>query len=281
MSYKWLFAVFAVWFVSCEEEPPPIKFTEKPLLDTTYQALAPTAQTKKVLLADITGVRCNNCPRAAETAKKIAEDNPNRVEVIALYPFAGTLTFPWEGDDTLNTTDADQIIGTKPSSLPTGMVDNVVYGGSKLISELTWAVVVNQQLAKTTPLNIEIKSTWLNAEDKARLEVKAVANTSAEIDALWIIAVTEDDIIGKQSDSRLPSGYNSEYQHNHVLRQVIGSPFGDPVFSGMVNAGMTREKHVFIPRNKKWNANNLHVMVWVMDANTKEILHVESAKLKP
>ena len=281
MSHKWLFAVLAVWFVSCEEEPPPIKFTEKPLLDTVYQASAPSAQTKKILLSDITGVRCNNCPRAAELAKKISADNPNRIEIIALYPNAGTLTFPWDGYDTLNTTDADQLIGTKPSSLPVGMVDNISYNGSVFIGELAWAAAVNQQLPKTTPVNIQIKTSWLNAEDKARLEVKAIANTAANINTKWIFAVVEDDIKGKQSDSRLPSGYDEQYKHSHVLRQVVGSPFGDPVFTGMVNAGATREKHVFIPRNKKWNADNLHIMVWVMDATPREVLHVESAKLKP
>ncbi len=281
MSHRWLFVALALWFVSCEEEPPPIKFTEKPLLDTIYVSSVPNAQTKKVLLFDVTGVRCNNCPRAAELAKSIAADNPNRVEILALYPNAGSLTFPWDGHDTLNTTDADQLIGTKPSSLPKGMVDNIIYNGSVLIDELAWGAAVNQQLQKTTPINIEIKTSWLNSEDKARLQVKAIANKATNLNTNWIFAVFEDDIIGKQSDSRLSTGYDDFYKHNHVLRQVVGSPFGDPVFTGSTNAGLTREKHVFIPRIKKWNADNLHIMVWVMDADTKEILHVESAKLKP
>jgi hypothetical protein len=46
-----IFLAFAL--MSCEEENPPIKFTERPLLDTTYLSAVPTAQTKKVFLVNI------------------------------------------------------------------------------------------------------------------------------------------------------------------------------------------------------------------------------------
>ena len=65
-------------FVSCEEEPPYIKFTEKPLLDTVYMSPAPNAQAKKALVIDVTGVRCNNCPRAAKVAKDLVNQYAGR-----------------------------------------------------------------------------------------------------------------------------------------------------------------------------------------------------------
>ena len=76
-----------IWmFVSCEEEPPILRKAEKPLLDTAYLMGAPSAEPKRVWLADITGVKCTNCPEAAEIAHQIYKDNPGRVELIALYP---------------------------------------------------------------------------------------------------------------------------------------------------------------------------------------------------
>jgi len=269
-----------VFFTSCEEEPPVIKFTEKPLLDTTYYGSAPAAQQKKVLLSDITGVRCNNCPRAAETAKKIYTDNNGRVELIALYPNAGTLTFPWADNDTLNTTDADQLIGVKPSSLPKGMVDNVESNGNVLIDELGWNLAVTQRLAVQTPVNIELSAKWISSEDRGRIEIKAIANQVFNSGTSWVIAILEDEIIGKQSDARV-GGENEDYEHNHVLRKVIGSPFGDKVADAFDKAGYTREKHYYVPRNKKWKAENLHCMVWVMNSATKEVYQVKSVKFTP
>ena len=57
--------------ISCSEELPPVIMTEeeKPLLDTFYIGSVPAASVKKVLLFDVTGVRCNNCPKAAVLAK--------------------------------------------------------------------------------------------------------------------------------------------------------------------------------------------------------------------
>jgi len=63
--------------VSCDEELPPVIMTEeeKPLLDTFYIGSVPAASVKKVLLFDVTGVRCNNCPKAAVLAKSLASSN--------------------------------------------------------------------------------------------------------------------------------------------------------------------------------------------------------------
>ena len=86
--------------VSCDEELPPVIMTEeeKPLLDTFYIGSVPAASVKKVLLFDVTGVRCNNCPKAAVLAKNLASSNSGRVEVVALYPKTPmSLTFPWAG----------------------------------------------------------------------------------------------------------------------------------------------------------------------------------------
>src|SRR5688572_24500027 len=60
-------------FLSCEEEPPFIDFSPPyKTKDTTYINLTiPPAQNKAVLIEDITGVRCVNCPDAAKKARDI------------------------------------------------------------------------------------------------------------------------------------------------------------------------------------------------------------------
>ncbi|MCE2877722.1 MAG: hypothetical protein LW772_08665, partial [Bacteroidetes bacterium] len=129
--------------VSCDEELPPVIMTEeeKPLLDTFYIGSVPAASVKKVLLFDVTGVRCNNCPKAAVLAKNLASSNSGRVEVVALYPKTPmSLTFPWAGFDTMSTIEAEQIATAMGgiTSLPLGAVDQVAFNGSKLLNTSDW-----------------------------------------------------------------------------------------------------------------------------------------------
>ena len=271
-------------FSSCEEEPPAIRSNEKPLLDTTYTSAPPSPQTKKVLLIDITGVRCSNCPRAAETAKSISNSNPGRVEVLAVYPHigSGVLTNPWDGNDTLVLPEAIDLLVAKPTTLPRGMVDNIDFNGNKIIDELNWSTAVSNQITKTTPVNVEIVSQWISSEDKARIQIKAIANQATSRKLSWVIGIMEDKIVGKQSDSRLSGGIAEEYEFEHVLRQVITSTSGDIIAEqGFTSPGQTREKHYFVPRKSKWKKENLKCIVWVMDSDTKEVLTVTSAKLVP
>lgn len=273
---------FALSFISCEEEPPSgLKFKERPLLDTTYLSSVPTAQTKQVLLIDVTGVRCNNCPRAAEKAHAIEVANPNKVQILAIYPNYGALSKPWDKNDTLVTKDADDLVGTvgTVTNLPLGIIDNVPYNGKYLIDENSWSIVVDQQKVKTTPINLELKAKWLPDEDKGRIEIKAIANTAipSTTKLNWVIAILEDDMVGWQS---LPSGVDEAYTFKHVLRKLVTSAYGDPLTLGMP-AGFTTEKHYYIPRVAKWKADKLSCMVWILDADTKEVLQVNKVKFIP
>jgi hypothetical protein len=270
-----IFLAFSL--MSCEEENPPIKFTERPLLDTTYMSAVPSAQTKKVFLADVTGVRCNNCPRAAQKAFDFEAANPGRIEIVAIYPTYKPLSNPW-GDpyDTLNTQDADDLANSVGvvSALPSGIIDNMLYNGKRLIDENSWSVVLDGQLAKTSPINIDINARWLTTENKGRIEVKATANKAIANGVSWVIAILEDDIVGKQS---IATGTDENYTFKHVLRKIVNSPLGDPLQTPMV-AGFTTEKHYYIPRVAKWKPENLSCMVWVFDNTTKEILQVNKVK---
>ena len=271
--------------VSCREELPPVIMTEeeKPLLDTFYIGSVPAASVKKVLLFDVTGVRCNNCPKAAVLAKSLAASNSGRVEVVALYPKTPmSLTFPWAGFDTMSTMEADQIATALGgiTSLPLGAVDQVAYNGSKLLNTSDWGAAVTAQLAKTSPFNLSIKSTWKPADGKSRVEIKAIANAAIASNYKWVVAITENGVKSKQSDQDAPGGVVDDYDHEHALRGVVGSTLGSDINSTAVSAGYVREKYFYVVPKAKWVAANCDVVVWIYDANTKEVVQVEKVALK-
>lgn len=271
--------------LSCREELPPVIMTqqEKPLLDTFYMGSVPAAAVKKVLLFDVTGVRCNNCPKAAVLAKSLALSNLGRLEVVALYPKSPmSLTFPWPGFDTMSTIEADQIATALGgiTSLPLGAVDQFAYNGSKLLNTSDWGAAVTAQLAKTSPFNLSIKSTWKPADGKSRVEIKAIANADISSNYKWVVAITESGVKSKQSDQDAPGGVVDAYKHEHALRTVVGSALGSVVNTSAVSGGFVREKHFYFTPRPKWVAANCDVVVWIYDANTKEVVQVERVALK-
>jgi hypothetical protein len=289
-----LLILTALLFCACKEENPGVIFTEpeKPLLDTTYiLGTAPAAQTKRVLLIDITGVRCVNCPKAAKEAHKLDSLNPGRVSVIAAFPFSpgASLTEPWgpdahspSGYDTLVTADAEALVLNlgNVSSLPTGAVDQIKESGSYFIPFFTWASTLNAQLAKSSPVNIDLKNSWSNTSKTGRTEIKVTCTEDIGGQKLFYIAVLEDGIVGKQSDNQAASGHVEEYEFHHVLRKLYTLPTGDSLNQTLVK-GRVFEKHYSIKPRYNWKPANLIVMVWVVDAATKEVLHVAEAKLIP
>ena len=285
----WVTAIFAVMAIlpACDEELPPIVMveTEKPLLDTSYQGSTPTPQQKNVLLMDITGVRCNNCPKAAKLAHQISDDNPGRVAIVALYPSTPLgLTLPWPGFDTLVTAESEQIATSLGSigQLPIGSVDQKLVGGTRLIDRSLWSSTVSDRLKLSTPFNIQIKSTWDSDKNRSRVECKAIANQPVNGSSRLMIGILEDGIQSKQADAEDTVGVKGiveDYEHNHALRTVIGTTSGYPL-SANLPVGWVIEKHFYFTPKLNWKPENLTVIVWIYDEVSKEVYHVQTVKLK-
>jgi hypothetical protein len=278
----------AAFFQGCiDEEPVPINFRvkEKPLLDTTYITAAPAAQDKHVILYDITGVRCNNCPQAADKAKQIEAARGGKVHVLATYitPMPN-LTAPWRGYDTLTTPIADQMIaatGVSVNSLPNGMVDQAVFGSSRVISMNEWEARVSERLGETTPVNIELSSSWDAAKKEAVITLKMVYNSDkATENHRYTIALTEGGIVGKQSDKDTAGGIRYYYTHNHVLRTTITAPGGDLLTEPLV-AGRVFEKQYRYKPAANFKPANMHVVAFVQRDSDRVILNGRETDLIP
>ncbi len=271
-----------------EQEPSGLYYVApKPLLDSTYTtSTVPAAQTKRVMIFDITGVRCSNCPKAAELAAQISASNPGRVQIVALYadvPGLGQLTDSWDAYPRVNSqfsTDLVAKIGN-PQSLPTGSIDQVTDAGSTLIPITKWAGLVTNRLALSTPVNIDVTATYTAATQQIRVNSTATFTGASTDSFTMYVALIEDDIESKQSDNRVGSGHIDDYIHKHVLRYLYTGASGSNILSnGNINAGFTAEKHYQTTRAGAWNAAHLHAVVWLVSRSTKEIVHVQETKVQ-
>lgn len=281
--------LISILWISCAEEPPPVRFSdpEKPLLDTIYNGIAPAPDPKSILLMDVTGVGCSNCPDAAVLAKNIESSNPGRVNPLAVYPFIfpnHPLTNPFAGYDTLANADAEGLVTNLGSivGLPTGIIDQIKVSGSPFIAPSSWAGLITSRLSQTSPANIVLTSNWLVADNKARLEIKIKyhQNLPAGSKNLLYIGISEDNIVGKQAHKDSAGGYAYKYKFNHVLRKLLTPVTGDTLRESP-SAGKVFEKHYYVNPRYNWKPDNLNAVVWIVDAATKEILQSAEVKLKP
>ena len=267
---------FSIFLFSCDEEPPPgLDFSAGPENDTNYLVeTIPTAQLKNVLIEDLTGVRCNNCPKAAVEAVRLSA-NP-RIKVMALYIKSSSFAKPYDGYEDLSTDAAEDIAQDTefPGGLPNGYVDRVKGTSNNIANTLdAWAAMTVSQLAKTTPVNITLVSE-VNADTSALKAKVELVYTEDVVDAnhALIIALTESHIKGKQ---KMPDGsVKLDYIHNHVLRTTLTSSIGKTI-----DATIEEGRLIFSTYNLEiednWSTKDCHIVAIVQDKTTKEIIHVQ------
>lgn len=284
---KFLFLGISSWvfFSACEEVPPAIAFSVPTALlkDTSYiETAAILAQHKAVLIEDITGVRCINCPDAAKKAKDIvSQRTSDSVVVIAQYPITllDNFTRPYPGVPQLASELSKQIVETLgvPQGLPSGYVDRKIFAGKsdRNISYTEWISYVNERLKEKTPVNISLANVITNRKIKVEMKLEYNSQTSISNPHKYAIYLIEDNIVSTQYDK---SGNNLNYVHNHVLRYAFGLPLGNNL-TGPYVAGKTYIKQFEYEIPLEYEIAECHLVCVVLDGKTEEIINVREIDL--
>lgn len=277
-----LLSLVLIVFQSCEEVPPFIDFSEPVVSkDTNYVvSIIPPAQHKAVLIEDITGVRCVNCPQAAQKAKEIvSKKTEDSVVIMALYTnHIATLTTPYDGFPLLNSDISTQIVDYNgiPAGLPSGYIDRAIFAPQtvRYNNYSQWATLVDNRLRLSTPVNISIQHSISGR--KISLDVKLIYTEAIGVTHRFAMYLTESDIISKQATT---TGTKDDYVHNHVLRYAFGSAVGNPLNANLVK-GRTFDKKFEYEVPADYKINNCHILCVILDGTTDEVVNVRQISLK-
>jgi len=270
---------------SCEEEPPFIDLTDasKPLLDTTYLTTnIPAAQDKNVLLEDISGVNCVNCPDAAVKAEAILADKGSRVTVVTLIPDKSLLpefTDPKNIFTDLTNNKANQLLNfiTPPSGLPAGMVNRGDFGNGRTFPWQTWDGPVNTELAKANSINIELTNAYDAGKNEVIVTIKVTyTENQTDQDQNISLMLTETDITGVQKDR---NGTNNNYVFKHILRDFATNALGDPINANL-EQGRVIERQYRMALDPSWVAANCEVIGLVHSRTKKDVYQSVHKKIK-
>lgn len=268
---------FGAMMFACTEVPPYINYGADVELrkDTCYTVKdIPDPQDRNAMVEDISGVRCVNCPEAAEAAHAIDLKYPGRVVVATLHPTSNaTLTTPI-GNDTFNTAEAEniyQLIG-RAQGLPTGCVNRKEFSGESRIAvaPAKWMAYAEDILAEKSIVNIEFASEVDTNQRIVKLDVMTTFTKDDPTPSFLTIMVLESGIIQPQSRR---DAIDYEYEHEDILR-FTHTNYSGLLLSNESQRGDVCEKSFDISIPEKINLDHVTIAVMVnkIDEDNKEVL---------
>ena len=252
---------------------------------------------KKVLIEDFTGHLCPNCPQAATEIEAIHDIYGEQIIAIAIhvtksfarpYPASQAPNFQYDfrtswGDD------LDNLFDISSAGLPRGMVNRTGYPDNHKLGKDEWANAVTNELNKEINFGIMINS----SNNNINITTQVLNNISGSYNL--VVCLTESGIINWQKDG---TENIENYEHNHILRSVLL----DEALSSNTNYETNQEIQKNITYNLteleeynidystnvaelgngnagNWNSNNMSIVAYIYNTNTKEVVQVEQNNL--
>jgi hypothetical protein len=290
---SFLFGLTIVLLISCDEEPPYINFEPtRVTYETTYvETNVPPAELRTVLLEDISGVRCVNCPDAAAIIENIKTTNPGRVNSITIHPNTASLdvfTRPivkpgHESRQDFRTTEGGQLLSKLgiPGSLPSGYINRKMFPGkvNRFLERTEWASFVDREKDSVTPVNLNVKGSLDG--DKAIADVELTFTQALAGEYYMTVMLLEDSIVDTQEyQDGVSILYDNNYVHRHVLRGIFTGFAGDRLDGTLIGGttatldrGRVIKKRFSLDTKPVWRKDKLEIMLLVHRGSDEVVVH--------
>jgi hypothetical protein len=237
-----------------------------------------------VLLEELTGASCPNCPKGSAAVQSIVNKFPDRVIAIGIH-----------GDFLAQPTSKSKYDFRNPKAKdlekwfqpwfgkPSASVNRILDDGFLMIDvpEL-WQAAVESELQKPHQLNIILKSTYNPSDRSVKVDVAAIP--LEDITGIFNISIylVESGIVDGQSNGSL---IEENYIHNHVLRDMLTKHDGDALKTDLVkNEIISRTYSYTLPSTPVgvWKPENMNVVAMISrnSVNNKSIVQAAEVHLK-
>jgi len=287
---------------SCKETVTPTSNSSGTLAeDTTYvESPVEPAEKRKVLIEELTGVTCVNCPDGAKKLKEMLDANPDGLVVMSYHTGIFSDPIPGKSKQNLQTTEARSLrekLWGSPNAYPTALFDRIpINTGTTTPLYVdgydSWASFFanDKAMYPTTPVNIKITSAYNETKKQYDIEVAVKYTQAVTSDNALHVFLSQDSIIDVQEYS--PTVYDTAYVFNHVFRKALT----DPIYGRTIAKGQNKiAGTVYIYRTsiaidpadavqQYWNASKMHVTAFVSIANDVSnfrILQAQQTELAP
>jgi len=270
---------------ACEEVAPSIDFTI-PLADTSYVTIdIPNPQDKVVFIEEFSGVTCVNCPEGNAFVEGLLDKYPGRVISSTLH--AGSFAVPISGSDedfAIEETEIiDNFLGVE--GYPAASVDRQLFTGELIAMNspyANWEAATEAQLQKSTPVNIDLVVDCDKNDQYIKVSTKLTYTKDSEAEHNLSLFLLESKIIDPQLSAQVAGGYIANYEHNHVVRDMLTSPLGISISNTSLVEGLTVIKEFELELADNWVVENCEIIAIVhKTGDSKEVVHGAKDKLEP
>jgi len=266
----------ALVLVSCEEKEVIIPDFVVP------------ATGKIVLLEDLTGVKCPNCPKAAYEIESLLEEFPSNLVAVGIHgtrltqPIEGYSQYDFRNQFSIDLEDYHYPAWGKPGLL----VDRVLFDGEDYpatpIVENVKSYVV-QELNKEQEIELFLSKDYDEGSRQLDLKVGILPLVNLSGNLRISVFITESHIIDAQENN---SGIIEDFEHNHVLRTMLTAYNGDPLPTSLKESQPINENFSYqLPEDNTglWNEDNIDIVVAIGYEGTaghRDIIQAASISLK-
>ncbi len=262
---------FIFLFTSCEETMIMIPEITAPK----------TAKT--VLIEDLTGVQCPNCPKGSAAIEQILDLFGENVYAIGIHGEQLTEPIPGESKyDFRNKFAFDLENFHKPFlGKPTALFNRVKFAGEFYIpvdNVDIWLSLVQKELEKDNQITVLIDKSYDQSSRKIDFTTTIIPLTDLTGSYKISVFVTESKIEDAQENQ---SVVIEDFEHNHVLRHMMTTFDGDILGSNLVGGVSVKKSYSYtIPEG--FNPDNMEVIVSVTknEVGDKTIQQSAGFKLK-
>lgn len=245
-------------------------------LNNTYKPHSVTGGGKTVLIKDFTGVRCVNCPAAAEVAHELQHQlGEDRIFIMSVH--AGFLATAVGLFPDFKTPEGDAWYGDN-SANPLFSVDHVALTEGNTLNESQLDTPVAEALAETQTFDIAIENSY--DESTRQLRVNSTMTSVEDYTGQLYVTVCllEDSIIGRQV---VPGGIDTAYVFRNVFRGTLNGADGEQFLNGSAYIDDEFTKSYTTTLDEGFNADQCYIMAYVADKSQGgKILQTVMKKVK-
>ncbi len=292
-----LIIITALLAGSCDKMEQPY-ITTAAIVDTAacpvpdFPAIA--IHKKRVLLEDYTGHTCPNCPTAGKTARDLQDQYPDQVILMAVHAGWFARTYPESGVPqiynydfrTTAGTEWDAFFGNGNAGNPNGLVNRLKVNSKYVVRPSEWNGVIVSALAVDPLLDLQVLLDYdANASgNKLCVHTKTYFLSPVDRNLKLEAVIIEDSIVAAQKNNDPAIGTVGDIEnfvHMHVMRGDINGTWGSTIATAGTANPSTLVKSFQTVLPAKCVAKNCHVIVFVSDADTREVLQAAEADIMP
>ncbi|MBC7885279.1 MAG: Omp28-related outer membrane protein [Saprospiraceae bacterium] len=203
---------------------------------------------KIVLIEELTGASCPNCPKGNIISENIISTFPGKVAVVAIHgdflaqPIEGKSKYDFRNQKAKDLENWFKPWYGKPAASINRTRTNDDQEPFAISRSDLWQSVVEKELQKPHVLNILLASGYNETDRNIELDITAIPIVHLEGSYNISIFLTESEIIDAQSNG---SEYIDNYEHNHVLMDMLTGFDGDSFGHDLKANDLIKRKYTY------------------------------------